>query len=148
VILRVTPSIDADGRILMKVRPEVSSGTVSGGIPSKKTTEVNTQLIAHDGQPVLIGGLIKSSSNYRRQGIPLLSDVPLLGRVFSNTDDGGSTTETIVLITPRIVAADGPVLDAVSEKKVEEAERALKVRGDVLDQKIERIMPGRDRAWD
>jgi type II secretory pathway component GspD/PulD (secretin) len=148
VILRVTPSIDADGRILMKVRPEVSSGTVSGGIPSKKTTEVNTQLIAQDGQPVLIGGLIKSSSNYRRQGIPLLSDVPLLGRVFSNTDDGGSTTETIVLITPRIVAMDAPGVDAVSDSKVKEAERALKVRGDVLDQKIERIMPGRDRAWD
>jgi len=148
VILRVTPSIDVDGRIMLKVRPEVSSGTVSGGIPSKKTTEVNTQLIAHDGQPVLIGGLIKSSSNYRRQGIPLLSDVPLLGRAFSSTDDGGSTTETIVLITPRIVGVDGPALDAVSEKKVEEAERVLKVRGEVLDQKIERIMPGRDRAWD
>jgi len=148
VILRVTPSIDADGRIMMKVRPEVSSGSVSGGIPSKKTTEVNTQLIARDGQPVLIGGLIKSSSNYRRQGIPLLSDVPFLGRAFSSTDDGGSTTETIVLITPRIVAADGPAVDAVSAKKVEEAERVLKVRGEVLDQKIERIMPGRDRAWD
>jgi len=148
VILRVTPSIDVDGRIMMKVKPEVSSGTVSGGIPSKKTTEVNTQLIAHDGQPVLIGGLIKSSSNYRRQGIPLLSDVPFLGRAFSSTDDGGSTTETIILITPRIVAVDGPGVDAVSEKKVEEAEQVLKVRGEVLDQKIERIMPGRDRAWD
>jgi type II secretory pathway component GspD/PulD (secretin) len=148
VILRVTPSIDADGRIMMKVRPEVSSGSVSGGIPSKKTTEVNTQLIAHDGQPVLIGGLIKSSSTYRRQGIPLLSDIPLLGRAFSSTDDGGATTETIVLITPRIVSADGPVVDGVSEKKLEDAEKVLKLRGDVLDQKIERIMPGRDRAWD
>lgn len=144
VILRVTPSIDVDGRIMMKVRPEVSSGSVSAGIPSKKTTEVNTQLIAHDGQPVLIGGLIKSSSNYRRQGIPLLSDVPLLGRAFSSTDDGGSTTETIVLITPRIVGVDGPAVDAVSEKKVEEAERVLKLRGAVLDQKIEQIMPARD----
>lgn len=144
VILRVIPSIDVDGRIMMKVRPEVSSGSVSGGIPSKKTTEVNTQLIAHDGQPVLIGGLIKSSSNYRRQGIPLLSDVPLLGRAFSSTDDGGSTTETIVLITPRIVGVDGPAVDALTEKKVDEAERVLKLRGEVLEQKIERIMPRRD----
>jgi type II secretory pathway component GspD/PulD (secretin) len=148
VILRVTPSIDVDGRIMMKVRPEVSSGSVSAGIPSKKTTQVNTQLIAHDGQPVLIGGLIKSGSSYRRQGIPLLSDIPLLGRAFSSTDDGGSTTETIVLITPRIVALDGPALDGVTEQKVEEAERVLKVRSEVLDQKIERIMPARTRAWD
>jgi len=143
VILRVTPSIDVDGRIMMKVRPEVSSGSVSAGIPSKKTTEVNTQLIARDGQPVLIGGLIKSSSNYRRQGIPLLSDIPVLGRAFSGTDDGGNSTETIVLITPRIVAADGAAVDAASEKKLEEAEKVLKLREEVLDQKIERIMPAR-----
>jgi type II secretory pathway component GspD/PulD (secretin) len=143
VILRVTPSIDANGRILMKVRPEVSSGSVSAGIPSKKTTEVNTQLIARDGQPVLIGGLIKSSSTYRRQGIPLLADLPLVGRAFSSTDDGGSTTETIVLITPHIVAATGPAVDAVSAQKVEQTEQVLKLRGDVLDQKIERLAPPR-----
>lgn len=143
VILRVTPSIDADGRILMKVRPEVSSGSVSSGIPSKKTTEVNTQLIARDGQPVLIGGLIKSSSNYRRQGLPLLADIPLLGRAFSSTDDSGSTTETIVLITPHIVAAGGAAVDALSEKKLDEAEKVLKLREEVLDRKIERIMPAR-----
>ena len=83
VILRVTPSVDADGRIAMKIKPEVSSGSVSAGIPSKKTTEVATQLVANDGQAVLIGGLIKSSKAYRRQGIPLLSDIPLLGRAFS-----------------------------------------------------------------
>jgi type II secretory pathway component GspD/PulD (secretin) len=143
VILRVTPSIDADGRIMMKVRPEVSSGSVSAGIPSKKTTEVNTQLIARDGQPVLIGGLIKSSSTYRRQGLPLLADLPLIGRAFSSTDDGGSTTETIVLITPRIVAVDGPALDALSGKKVEDAEKVLLLRSDVLDEKIDKIAPPR-----
>jgi len=143
VILRVTPSIDIDGRILMKVRPEVSSGSVSAGIPSKKTTEVNTQLIARDGQPVLIGGLIKSSSNYRRQGIPILADLPLVGRAFSSTDDGGSTTETIVLITPHIVAADGPAVDAASAKKLEESEKVLKLREDVLEERFQRIVPPR-----
>jgi len=143
VILRVTPSIDADGRIMMKVRPEVSSGSVSAGIPSKKTTEVNTQLVARDGQPVLIGGLIKSSRNYRRQGVPLLADLPLVGRAFSSTDDGGSTTETIVLITPRIVSADGPALDADSGTKLEQAEQTLRLRGDVLDRKLDRIAPAR-----
>jgi type II secretory pathway component GspD/PulD (secretin) len=143
VILRVTPSIDVDGRVMMKVRPEVSSGSVADGIPSKKTTEVNTQLIARDGQPVLIGGLIKSTSNYQRQGIPLLADLPLIGRAFSSTDDSGTTTETIVLITPHIVAADGPAVDALSAYKVDQAEQTLKLRGDVLDQKIEHLAPPR-----
>jgi type II secretory pathway component GspD/PulD (secretin) len=143
VILRVTPSIDADGHILMKVRPEVSSGSVSAGIPSKKTTEVATQLVARDGQPVLIGGLIKASSNYRRQGIPLLSDVPLLGRAFSSTGDIGASTETIVVITPRIVPMDGPAIDTATSGKVDQIERTLHLRGNVMDQKIERIAPPR-----
>ncbi|QBE65453.1 type II secretion system protein GspD [Pseudoduganella lutea] len=143
VILRVTPSVDADGRIVMKVRPEVSSGTVSAGIPSKKTTEVNTQLVANDGQAVLIGGLIKSSRTYRRQGVPFLADLPVVGKAFSSTDDGGLTTETIVVITPRIVPPGGIAIDDASERKLQQAERNLDVRSDALDRKLERIAPSR-----
>jgi type II secretory pathway component GspD/PulD (secretin) len=103
VILRVTPSVDSDGRIALRVRPEVSSGSLLGGIPSKKTTEVNTQLVAENGQSILIGGLIKSTSGQRRIGIPLLGDVPGIGKLFSNNEETGTSTETIVVITPRIV---------------------------------------------
>lgn len=141
VILRVTPSVDADGRIMLKVRPEVSSGSVSAGIPSKKTTEVNTQLVANDGQPVLIGGLIKRSATYRRLGVPLLSDIPVIGGIFSSTDDGGSATETIVVITPRIVPAGGVAIDGRTERTLEEAEQAMRARGDVLDRKLDSIAP-------
>jgi type II secretory pathway component GspD/PulD (secretin) len=103
VILRVTPSVDADGRIAMKIRPEVSSGSVSGSIPSKKTTEVTTQLVAEDGQSILIGGLIKNSEGRRRTGVPVLGDIPGVGALFSRTETIGVSTETIVIITPRIV---------------------------------------------
>lgn len=141
VILRVTPSVDADGRIMLKVRPEVSSGSVSAGIPSKKTTEVNTQLVANDGQPVLIGGLIKRSSNYRRLGIPLLSDIPVIGGAFATTDDGGSATETIVVITPRIVPAGGVAIDGPTERTLEQAEQGMRARNDMLDRKLDSIAP-------
>lgn len=141
VILRVTPSVDADGRIMMKIRPEVSSGSVSAGIPSKKTTEVNTQLVASDGQPVLIGGLIKRSRTYRRLGIPLLSDIPVIGGAFGSTDDGGAATETIVVITPRIVPASGPAIDGVTERTLQQAEQTMRTRGDVLDRKLDRLDP-------
>lgn len=139
VILRVTPSVDADGRILLKVRPEVSSGSVSAGVPSKKTTEVNTQLVANDGQPVLIGGLIKRSANYRRLGVPLLSDIPVIGGIFASTDDGGSATETIVVITPRIVPAGGVAIDDRTERTLHEAEQAMRTRNEVLDRKLDSI---------
>lgn len=141
VILRVTPSVDADGRIMLKVRPEVSSGSVSAGIPSKKTTEVNTQLVANDGQPVLIGGLIKRSATYRRLGVPLLSDIPYIGGIFSSTDDGGSATETIVVITPRIVPAGGVAIDGATQRTLEQAEGAMRTKNDILDRKLDRIAP-------
>ncbi len=131
VILRVTPSVDADGRIALRVRPEVSSGSLLGGIPSKKTTEVNTQLVAENGQAILIGGLIKSSAGQRRTGVPLLSDVPGLGKLFSNTEETGSSTETIVLITPRIVPTRAAGLDAQTVDRVGgvEAELNAKFKG-------------------
>ncbi len=119
VILRVTPSVDTDGRIALRVRPEVSTGSLLGGIPSKKTTEVNTQLVAENGQSILIGGLIKSSAGQRRAGVPLLGDVPVLGSLFSSSEWTGSSTETIVVITPRIVPTRAAGPDAQVIERVE-----------------------------
>lgn len=140
IILRVTPSVDVNGRIAMKIRPEVSSGSVSGGIPSKKTTEVTTQLIAEDGQSILIDGLIKSSDGYRRAGVPVLGEVPIIGRAFSNTEKIGLATETIVLITPRIV---GYIPDAGSSPtimKVIETEQEMANKKSGLQLKLETLL--------
>ncbi len=111
VILRVTPSVDQRGRIMLSIHPEVSSASVTGGIPSKKSTEVTTQLLCDDGQSVFIGGLIKSTSAARRSGVPVLGELPVVGRLLSNTEELGTTTETIVVITPRIVATGQPMVD-------------------------------------
>ena len=127
VILRVTPSVDSDGRIVLRVLPEVSSGSVQDGIPSKKTTEVSTQMVAEDGQAILIAGLIKASDGKRRIGVPLLGDVPGIGKLFTSSEVTSGATETIVMITPRIVkdatsfGPEQPTLD-----KVEQAQRELK----------------------
>lgn len=103
VILRVTPSVDQQGRILLKVHPEVSSTTLSGGIPSKKSTEVTTELLCEDGQSIFIGGLIKKSNAKDRTGVPFLSDLPGIGHLFSTTMDIATNTETVVIITPRVI---------------------------------------------
>lgn len=103
VILRVTPSIDQQGRILLKVHPEVSSATLAGGIPSKKSTEVTTEMVCEDGQSIFIGGLIKARSARERNGVPLLGDLPVVGNLFSNSIESTSSTETVVIITPHII---------------------------------------------
>ncbi|MCB1747052.1 MAG: type II secretion system protein GspD [Gammaproteobacteria bacterium] len=103
VILKVTPFVDRTGRIMMEIHPEVSTGSVSDGIPSVSTTEVTTQLLAADGQPIFIGGLMRTTKSDRKQGVPVLRDVPLVGKLFSNDEALTLNTETVVLITPRIV---------------------------------------------
>lgn len=142
VILRVTPSVDNNGHIMMKIRPEVSSGTVSGGIPSKSTTQVDTQLVAEDGQAVLIGGLIKSGNGYRRMGVPGLADIPFIGRAFSSVEDTSSSTETIVIITPRIVPLNQQPLAHAEVDRVRDTEQFLRDRAALVERKIDGQAPG------
>src|SRR5439155_408684 len=68
-----------------------------------KSTEVTTELLCEDGQSIFIGGLIKTGSTVDRQGIPILGDIPLLGRLFSNSVETVSSSETIVIITPYVI---------------------------------------------
>jgi len=104
VILKVTPSVDGKNRILLKLQPEVSSVSISTlGVPSKTATSVTTSVIALDGETVFIGGLIKGNSNKTKQGIPVLSDLPFVGGLFGYESDVTGMTETVVLITPRLV---------------------------------------------
>ena len=123
VILKVTPSVDQRGRVLMKVHPEVSSASLSDGVPSKKSTEVTTELLCEDGQSIFIGGLIKTGSTVDRQGIPILGDIPLLGRLFSNSVETVSSSETIVIITPYVIREPSEA-EKFSEEKASEVDKS------------------------
>lgn len=103
VILKVTPSVDQRGRIMLSIHPEVSSATMAAGVPSKKSTEVTTQLLCEDGQSIFIGGLIKRASSARRNGVPVLGELRVVGGLFSNNEESEFSTETVVVITPRII---------------------------------------------
>lgn len=125
IILKVTPSVDNQGRILMKIHPEVSTGSIKDGIPSQTTTEVSTDLLAEDAQPIFIGGLIKNKINKSKSGVPVLKDLPVMGKFFSSTDDTFANTETIVLITPHIVRNVKDRMLQEEREKVEAADREL-----------------------
>jgi type II secretory pathway component GspD/PulD (secretin) len=121
VILKVIPSVDQRGRVLMRVHPEVSSASLSAGIPSKKSTEGTTELGCEDGQSIFIGGLIKSGSLRERQRVPILGDIPVLGILFSNNVESVTSTETIVIITPYVIAEPRQA-DKFSEEKMRRVE--------------------------
>jgi len=123
VILKVTPSVDQRGRVLMRVHPEVSSASLAAGIPSKKSTEVTTELLCEDGQSIFIGGLIKTGSTLNRQGVPILGDIPLIGRLFSNYAEAVTSSETIVIITPYVIREPGQA-DKFSEEKARQVDES------------------------
>ncbi len=126
VILKVTPSVDQLGRILLKVHPEVSSTTLNAGIPDKKSTEVTTEFLCEDGQSVFIGGLMKKISSEERTGVPGLGDIPLIGRLFSTTNEAVNNTETVVIITPRIVQ-DSRAATRLSERSLSKLESGTRL---------------------
>lgn len=112
VILKVRPSVDGQGRVLLEIHPEVSTGTVSDdGLPSQTTTEVTTTMLVESGKTVFIGGLIKQTSQESREGVPVLGDIPLLGLAFSNRSITSVNTELVVLITPYIIDRKAVTLD-------------------------------------
>ncbi|MCP4388853.1 MAG: hypothetical protein GY802_11195 [Gammaproteobacteria bacterium] len=116
IILKVTPSVDRSGRIMLDIFPEVSSASVSDdGIPSKATTQVSTRMLVPNGKTVFLGGLIRHQVNNSREGVPGLGDLPIIGGLFSNRSKSITSTEIVVLITPRIVnyAMDEPSADAI-----------------------------------
>jgi len=141
VILRVKPSVDEQGRILLEIHPEVSTGSVSqDGVPNQTTTEVTTSMLVDSGQTVFIGGLIRQTAEQTREGVPVLGDIPGVGLLFSNRSISSVNTELIVLITPYIidndkVRLDGNKLERVNQvgKELEEQPRDIEAALDQLD---------------
>lgn len=106
-ILKVTPRIHEGGMVALKVSQEVSQ--VAGDISNVKQgtlfhkTQVKNELVAMDGETIIIGGLIREDSTRSRNGIPFLSSIPLLGWLFGGTIDNVQRRELIILLTPRVI---------------------------------------------
>jgi len=114
--LRVTPWVSSDGNITMYVHPEVSSLTAAMDAgPRIATREADATIMVRDGEAIIIGGLIKRQNDHAKGGIPILGDIPLVGALFTNRSDDKTSTELVVVITPRIVKATRPQPN-VSEK--------------------------------
>ncbi len=83
---------------------DISSASSTTYIPSVKETVINTQALVRQGQSLLIGGYYVETVTKRDEGLPVLKDIPLLGRLFSTETDVHQKRERILLITPRIVS--------------------------------------------
>ncbi len=121
IILAVSPIINDDGYVTMKIRPEISSQTgevtaavtalISNKIPKVTSTYVESTVIVRDGVSAILGGMIRDEMSETNKGVPYLMDIPLIGNAFKSRDESITKTEIVIVITPHIVDGSKDTLD-------------------------------------
>jgi type II secretory pathway component GspD/PulD (secretin) len=111
-ILQVTPRISADDRVWLRVVPEVSgifrtvrkvvAGTVNEA-DEYDIRKIETQVLIPSGSTLVMGGLLNDSTKNIYSKVPILGDVPLLGRAFSHSNKSRDKRNLIIFVTPTVV---------------------------------------------
>src|SRR5262249_24597692 len=103
--LRVRPTISVDGTVQLDVSQEVSNATTETqfNAPVISTRSVRTDLIAHDGQTIVLGGLTDREHDVQSEGIPFFSSIPLIGGFFGRHSRSTTETELFIFLTPRVI---------------------------------------------
>ncbi|HET9491877.1 MAG TPA: secretin N-terminal domain-containing protein [Methylomirabilota bacterium] len=106
VVLSVQPRIGQDGAIALDVRQEVNElGEREPSTGSRQIIkrELESSVVLRDTQTLVLGGLVRELRDVAERGVPLLKDVPILGRLFRTREERTSRRELLILVTPRIV---------------------------------------------
>lgn len=108
VILKVTPRVNASGMVLLDIAQEVSdvAPNQTSGIdsPTISTRRISTSIAAQDGQVIALGGLFRNSKSFGKNGLPILSRIPVLGGLlFGNNDNREQRTELLVILKPHVL---------------------------------------------
>lgn len=134
--LNIEPVVDSEDKITSKVHAEVSTLDYSHGVkidsfsvPGIATREAESEVNVRSGMTMAIGGLINSEDAKIVSKIPLLGDLPIIGRFFRHTSNTRDKREVIILITPTLVADDTPApMSQRMKESYEAGERAARNR--------------------
>ncbi|MEO8579340.1 MAG: AMIN domain-containing protein [Gemmatimonadales bacterium] len=111
IILTVTPHITNNRQILLLLHAENSDAQLAssdvGFIFGKQSGD--TQLLVGDGETAVIGGLTVTQTTQSKSGIPLLVDLPIIGRLFGETRTGDEKRDLLILVTPHIIDDGAPI---------------------------------------
>jgi type II secretory pathway component GspD/PulD (secretin) len=123
--LSITPTINEDGYVTMKVKAEISSVAstlitpTQNKIPIIDSSLAETTVMVKEGTTIIIGGLRKDERTENAKNTPFLSKIPLLGELFKSGTNTVTKTELIIMLTPRIVTGD--VFVTESGRKIEQS---------------------------
>jgi len=105
--LSVTPTINAQGVVIMTIDQSISnqvdSGSTVADSPSIFERTINTEVVAESGQTVILGGLISENISEIETKVPLLGDMPFIGALFRGETEKTVKTELVIMVTPKII---------------------------------------------
>ncbi len=131
IILKVKPQVNDSGLIALELSQEVSNVAAQpvqvGGLDEVAIdkVEATSDMVAQDGETIIIGGLIREDTTHATSGIPFLSSIPIIGALFGSTNDTKIRTELIILLTPRVIRNERDA-ERVTQGYVKEYEATAK----------------------
>ncbi|WP_312528870.1 type II secretion system secretin GspD [Comamonas sp.] len=118
VILNVTPSVNSGNMVSLQIDQSVidSAGLDSASQQTKfSNRQLTSKLAVRSGESIVMGGLIRDRNEDSDSGIPLLKDIPIIGKAFSSTVRKTARTELLLVMTPRVVRTDVDVREVSEE---------------------------------
>ncbi len=124
ILLDITPEIDDEGRITLKVNPSLSEtrrditadsdGSTRDVPPDLNRRQLSSVVTVQDGERVILGGLIQSKDSINENKVPILGDIPILGWLFKYEQKVNTIEELVIVIEPHIIK-DGKQTISLSE---------------------------------
>ena len=119
IVLTVTPQVSSDGFVLMNINVKSSSlspdRSVGSVVPDELNREAISNVLVRDGETIVLGGILKDTSQESESGIPYLKDIPVLGWLFKSHRWQKDFEELMVFITPRVTAAGSANLPSAEQ---------------------------------
>jgi len=108
IVLEFLPKILNDNQVLLEIKPSVNSigQVLADGLPAVNSRSAETTVILANGETLAIGGLIKKDELHSVREVPILAEIPLLGKLFSAEEKNDIETELIIFITPEIITKE------------------------------------------
>lgn len=139
--LEVIPLVNSDNEITMQIALKndeqngeqiIQGAGTNGGdltVPRISTREILTTATVPNNETIVLGGLIVGRTDKQKSGIPILSDIPLIGALFSSNSNSESRSELLVFIQPSVIGNEAGALDAMQQ----DMDRRFSVSGNARD---------------
>jgi type IV pilus assembly protein PilQ len=120
IVLEFLPKIINQKQVLLEIKPSVNSigQILADGLPAVNSRSAETTVILENGETLAIGGLIKKDELKTIREVPILADLPLLGALFSASENTDIETELIIFITPEIIETENKLSLAEKDEAV------------------------------